>query len=659
MKVATAKTAKPWSFRGAQLDLARQMETVEFIHAFTDFIARQNFNVLVLYLEARIRTPSFPWPADAECYTPAQMRAIVAHAALRGIEVVPVVSNLGHAEGFFRHPQLQHLAELCEGRPGRFQQRGNRSGPFATFCTSQPGTWEFFENYFREVAELFPSRWFHAGCDEAWDFCCCSHCGRFARGEKRQAELFARHLLKTHAIITGQLGKRMMIWDDMLEHYPSALDRLPRDITLATWLYDDVVDLPQGHFGNRPREDKLAAYRARGLDFVIAPSTAPFSSLTNVTTLTGYAARHQPLGGLVTIWEKSRDFYFETYPALAYAGELWRRGGVGDADQILDRSLAKVFPSLDARQRETAVLPFVRRGGLQPATQLQQCLAGPLSALESERAAVNRRLAVDLIALRRGQQTSEEAFILEDLALRIDRERLALRMRNLVTKTFQCVNGLCDGRLADLLPAIRACRKEVRRLTQARRRQWKSTRPGLPSPDLDAYWEGVAAVVDSIERIAVGRVRSQTGFLRLQCVLPNAFGAQRLQVAVRYAGSRRWIQVGSEVYKAQPLSDGAFYEVWLPIASDQAVAGCRLESWGYGGMGLTYVEAINQTGRFLPVRVAVTAGQVRDAGNLLVDDLQWCWIGETDADKTFYDMAQGRTHHVIELSLARPRTTGC
>jgi|GEM_PF-446183 len=655
MRVPTSIKAKAWPFRGAQLDLARQMETVEFIRAFTDFIARQNFNVLVLYLEARIRTPSFPWPADAECYTPAQMREIVTHAARRGIEVVPVVSNLGHAEGFLRHPQLQHLAELREGGPGRFQQRGNRSGPFATFCTSQPGTWEFFENYYREVAELFPSRWFHAGCDEAWDFCCCPLCGRFARGEAQQAELFARHLLKTHAIITGKLGKRMMIWDDMLEHYPSALDRLPRDIALATWLYDDVVDLPQGHFGNRPRANKLAAYKARGLDYVIASAN---SSLSNVTTLTSYAARHQPLGGLVTIWEKERDFNFEAYPILAYAGELWRRGGVGDADQILDRSLAKVFPSLDARQRETAGLPFVRRGGPQPAARLQQCLTGPLSALESERSAVNRRLAVDLTVLRRGQHSKEEALILEDLALRIGSESLALRMRNLATKTFQCRNGLSAVRLADLIPAIRDCRKEVRRLAQSRRRQWKCTRPGLPSPQFDTYWQAVAAVVDTFEQIATGRVRAQTGILRLQCVLPNYHGAQRLQVAVRYAGSRRWIQVGSEVYKAQPLSDGAFYEVWLPIASDQAVAGCRLESWGYGGVGLTYIEAINQSGRFLPVQVAATAGKVRDAGNLLVDDLQWCWIGEPDADKTFFDMAQGRTHHVIELSLTRPQKAG-
>ena len=75
-------------------------------------------------------------------------------------------------------------------------------------------------------------------------------------------------------------------------------------------------------------------------------------------------------------------------------------------------------------------------------------------------------------------------------------------------------------------------------------------------------------------------------------------------------------------------------------------------------MGLTYVEAIHRRGRSLPVQETATTGKVRDAGHLLVDDLKWCWIGEQDADKTFCDMAQGRTHHVVELSLTRPRKAG-
>ena len=110
---------------------------------------------------------------------------------------------------------------------------------------------------------------------------------------------------------------------------------------------------------------------------------------------------------------------FEAYPTLAYAGELWRKGVAGNTDEILRRSLAKVFPSLDPSQRESAVLPLVRPVGQQPAAKLQQCLRGPLSSLEYERVAVNRRLGADLAALRRGEHAPEESLILEDLALRV------------------------------------------------------------------------------------------------------------------------------------------------------------------------------------------------------------------------------------------------
>jgi hypothetical protein len=174
----------------------------------------------------------------------------------------------------------------------------------------------------------------------------------------------------------------------------------------------------------------------------------------------------------------------------------------------------------------------------------------------------------------------------------------------------------------------------------------------LPSPDLDTFWQAVGDVVDECEQIAFGDARQQTGILRMQFVLPNQHGSQRLSVAIRYGDSQQWVPVASEVFKPLPQNDGAFYEVWLPIASDRAIAACRLESWGYGGMGLTYVEAINKQGRFSPVQVAATEGKIRDVDNLLADNLNWAWIGEPDANVPFFDMAQGRVKHSIDLALS-------
>ena len=43
-----------FKLRMAQLDLARQMETVEYVQNFIDFISRYDYNTFFLYIEWRI-----------------------------------------------------------------------------------------------------------------------------------------------------------------------------------------------------------------------------------------------------------------------------------------------------------------------------------------------------------------------------------------------------------------------------------------------------------------------------------------------------------------------------------------------------------------------------------------------------------------------------
>ncbi|MHC4884815.1 MAG: hypothetical protein ACYTGH_07010, partial [Planctomycetota bacterium] len=71
--------------RAIQLDLARQMETVDYIEDFIQFASRQGYNALVLYLEARVRTDSFPYPAPEESYTLEEMRRVVTCAHTHGL----------------------------------------------------------------------------------------------------------------------------------------------------------------------------------------------------------------------------------------------------------------------------------------------------------------------------------------------------------------------------------------------------------------------------------------------------------------------------------------------------------------------------------------------------------------------------------------------
>jgi len=192
-----ANAAEPWKIRAVQLDLGRQMETVEFLKDYAEKISGAGMNTLVLYLEGRVKTPSAPFLDDKVCYTPAQMKEVVDHAAKFGVECVPVVSILGHAELFMRDKEMRVLAE------------DRRSGFPTTFCLTNPETRAFLEKYIAEVAAIFPSKNFHFGFDEAWRVGTCERC-KVIRKEKGFGPLFTEHVKFAHELAVKN-GKRMWI----------------------------------------------------------------------------------------------------------------------------------------------------------------------------------------------------------------------------------------------------------------------------------------------------------------------------------------------------------------------------------------------------------------------------------------------------------------
>ncbi len=50
---------KSFKLRAVQFDLERQMESVEYIESFINFIDQYDYNCLVLYLEERIKNGRF------------------------------------------------------------------------------------------------------------------------------------------------------------------------------------------------------------------------------------------------------------------------------------------------------------------------------------------------------------------------------------------------------------------------------------------------------------------------------------------------------------------------------------------------------------------------------------------------------------------------
>src|SRR5690606_24654735 len=94
-------------------------------------------------------------------YTKDQYREIVAHAAQRGVVVVPEIDVPGHTNA-----ALNAIPELnCDGvapEPYTRTQVG-----FSSLCIDLEFTYEWFDDVIAEIAALTPGEWIHIGGDES------------------------------------------------------------------------------------------------------------------------------------------------------------------------------------------------------------------------------------------------------------------------------------------------------------------------------------------------------------------------------------------------------------------------------------------------------------------------------------------------------------
>lgn len=626
----------PWKIRAVQLDLARQMEPVDFICRYADFIASHGFNTLVLYLEGRIRTTSFPYRAPEASYSLEDMDRVVRHARKAGVDVVPVVSVLGHSEQFFACPEMAALAEERDGG-SRFGGHGK-----STFCPSLPGTYEFLATYLREVVSVFPAPHLHLGLDESWNLGYCRPCAERWKAEGL-GPLFSQHVHQAWEIC-NHLGKRMWMWDDFYEFFPEELGRTPRDIVMCHWNYDDVIHLEgaAAHFRNRWRQDWLAEYERRGIDVIVSPCVG----LKNVFSFTDYARHHSVLGGLATQWEMSSTFHTGYAPSIAVIGKLWNTPAY-DPAAALDAGVQAALPDAneDTRNAVKSIIQ-IPHGPLR--TQPQANLLGPLTRGEqAERDAL--QLALQLLReVRKGAATPKSTGILDELENTTRQGLAGWMLRELTPAVYDPRRPAADT--PRLLAMARHCRAEIEALIPVRERQHAELRPGCQPANhaAEGLRKAVAFVDDLIARLE-RPPQPDEAWLVLRLCLPDVHGSPRLRVSVLFGNEPREILMGG--FKPPTQSEGSHYTIQVPFTSAKLPDAVRLELWGHGGQGVCYVEAQNRTQRRLPTRIRSALGPVRDPEAVLRDDSLFTWLGHSDILSAIHHPERAEERAILQIEL--------
>jgi hypothetical protein len=630
-----------FEIRGLQVDVARVPESLETLREYIDFAADWGYNSLFLYVEGRLKTLSFPWELpEGGSYTPEQVSRIVEYAGKKGMQVIPGTSVLGHAEHFLSCPDLQNLNELRGGITGHF---GCTTAD--TLCPSQPETLEFIQGYLKDLAEIFPSGYMHAGLDEVWSIGYCELCRKRLQNGEGSGDIFISHVNAVNDIIRS-LGRQMMIWDDMFEFYPEALEKLHKDIILCSWDYWRDVNRCNGHFFHQEKRDVLALYEKMGLKYIIAPADY---SLSNAESFTAYARKNNPMGALMTTWSRIEGLH-DSYPCIAFSGSMWNNPG-RDLREVLADSV-KTLIGTDKEDVAAAVRLARETARIYCSPDVFYKSFGPTLDVRDRNILCSDTLLKAAAAATSG--VSKKMLLGNANALLFD--NLLLDMQELTPRVHAWATGSKSEDAVQLLRRLENCTSAAARIKQQKVGLLQK-RGEFPVEADSAFWTRIESHLQELADILSGKNKENLGLLKVTFFLPDIIGAHTARILVKFAGDSDWQLAGSGCFKGMYLGRvDAYFSQYFRVDSERVPEACRFEVSGYGGLGFAWADLSNKAGRFVPKAVAGTFGTVTGAENILLEDRRWCYTGTDDIRKTFYNRELATRIHGLDLMLQESKS---
>ena len=599
-----------------QIDLARQIETVEKVYEIFDFAHLCGYDTVVMYLEDRIKTPSYPYPDDKECYTVQQAKDMVKYAEKLGIELIPVVSNFGHVERFLRHKELSHLAELRGDIPDFF---GDKQSEHRDVCPSLPEAYEFFDRYITEVAEIFPSEYFHVGLDENFNVGICEKCR-----EKKKHEIFTQHILHSHKLLKS-LSKRMMMWEDMFEMCPESLEAIPKDIVMCVWNYRYISDGMVGHLNGSLREDLIDKFLSKGFDVLCCAHT----NISNVDSYIDFAKRHdsEHMGFLFTIWELGRDQFEFMFPFLSYAS--LRFDGEKSGSDTLCKAIRRVFPEgndtfiLAAAQ----VMQFFLNGGQHwhyPESFEYNYLPDRIDSMNL----MSRSIALDMLenSVPEIYKNHPSYVMLRDNCRdHVFNYKLLYEHQ----KLFEHLCGLKKSDPDEMAREIASIADEIDTTRKNQEKIWNECRCGIEYSEL--FLEKYKPVIEfarKLSEMAKNAVFGEKAVATVSFFVPDPWNIPVFRVDLIYDDGSKYTVCDRSVKQVNLELKTSSVTVNFILPDKRIPVAVKLGGRGYGGAGYNYISIVCDGKLTVPYAVGDITGSVTHPENLLTNDTSWCYMGE-------------------------------
>lgn len=202
----------------------------DYVLKWLDKISRMGYNAVLWEIEDDVLWETCPESVSKDAFSKKEFKEIINHSRTLGLEPIPLLQTIGHAEYVLQHAPYYRFRE----DPSRYD----------CYCTSNIEVKDFLKKWIDEYLEVFGSvKYFHLGGDEAYAFATCNKC-KDASDKLGKNGLYAEYLNDISKPLLEK-GIRPGIWGDMILSHPEQIDVISKDFVIWDWNYWDGDSIPE------------------------------------------------------------------------------------------------------------------------------------------------------------------------------------------------------------------------------------------------------------------------------------------------------------------------------------------------------------------------------------------------------------------------------
>jgi hypothetical protein len=302
-------------WRAVSDDISRgPIPTVEYVKRQLRTEALYKLNMHSFYMERVFASESHPLTGPpGAALTPAEIKELVAYARRYHVELVPEQQTFGHLHKVLQFEQYNDLAETPYGD---------------VLSPQQADTYQLVADWYEELAELFPSRFFHIGADETFEL------GEGQSRAQAQARgvgaVYFAHLNRVRDILKPH-NRRLMFWGDIALNHPDLIKDVPRDMIVMNWAYGAREDF----------KARIKPFKDAGLEQFVCPGVQNWNQIfpnedaavKNIVNFVRDGQEAGALGMMNTSWDDDGETLFETtwYGVVLGAAAAWQPAPLDEA----------------------------------------------------------------------------------------------------------------------------------------------------------------------------------------------------------------------------------------------------------------------------------------------------------------------------------------